>query len=216
MNIINSLLGVQFGGVTLTLLAVVLLVLSAALVTQLGIWLVRFAIAADDENAPKFEIKNFVWDRSADYFSYLDKVYNNKIEKVGGLYYLYAGCGNYYARDKDKGMWSCDIYKLKYCAHKTRESAEKLGEEIYGKGYDKSNLVRRLKTELVMYVVIGSIATDIILLSLSYYFFPTVVFCSIASFFGLTRYISRKVYANSGKIDLHEERITKLEGDKSK
>jgi len=200
MNIINSLLGVQFGGVTLTLLAVVVLVLGAALVTQLGIWLVKFAIAADDDNAPKFDIKNVIWEKVSNFLDNMEVVLS-RVGKKGDSYYVKNAKGDYC--DNDRTSDTRSDADCRYSYFSTKQRAIKCSRKHNG-----------IFNKVVINMVLASIATDIVLLSLSHYFFPTVVLCSIASFFALTRYISRKVYANSGKIDKHEERITKLEGDK--
>ena len=213
MNIINSLLGVEFGGVTLTFIGIILSILISSLVFEVGIFLVKFAIAADDDNAPSFDIKNIVWDKFYNFTISTKEIPSDKIVCEDGVYYVRDQNDNRYYRDvRDNTRWSdYGKYYREHCSHKTKEEAEKLASKIYGKDANKPTISTSIVHGILPTILVWSAITDIMLLSLSHYFFPTLVVCSIISFFGLTRYISRKVYVNSGKIDKHEERITKLE-----
>lgn len=206
-----------FGNVSVVVITLLVAALAIALLLELGIWVVRLLIAADDENAPDIVIKNFVkdvivkiWDLLVVVKTKREALKHKLVENYGGWLVIshLCSCREEYVDVHDKGESWGNKYNVKHkCVFSSKDQAEVALQTHYEDievplGYCAKNL----------YKLLGSIlAVDVTLLLLKVNFTLTVVALGIFGVGFSTRFIAKKLYKTMSRTTKNEDDIKDLQ-----
>ena len=209
-----------FGNVSVAVITLVVAALAIALLLELGIWVVRLLIAADDENAPDIVIKNFVKDVINKIWGLLVvepeeedlSRFEKHLEEVNGKWRVSHGVGSFKEFVICGGIsritYSFEVNIRECCEHETKLEALKTAAVFYrGK-----SIVQLASNKENLYKLLGSIlAVDVTLLLLKVNFTLTVVALGIFGVGFSTRFIAKKLYKTMRRTTKNEDDIKDLQ-----
>jgi len=215
-----------FGNVSVAVITLLVAALAIALLLELGIWVVRLLIAADDENAPDIVINNFVkdvivkiWDLLVVQTTYKEtRNLDLLVVEIGGNWYvkneyIASSHENYYLDvecTSSLGTWSWPNRSKFFsnCEHATKSEALKNAEVFYrGK-----SIVQLASNKENLYKLLGSIlAVDVTLLLLKVNFTLTVIALGVFGVGFSTRFIAKKLYKTMRRTTKNEDDIKDLQ-----
>lgn len=208
-----------FGNITASLFSLVVAVLLVALVYEIARHVGRLMLNLDHESAPKILTENKVYiaikkllDKVAPREDVYDITEGNVLEKFGGFvitdgYFSYYSTGEKSPRTE---TWSSGSLIREYCVFPTAEDAMRhplavaTKREKVGETRDVWNIVKTVGSCVLFDLGIFWAMKD----------FTTFYITALTVGIPLcTRYLSGFIWDHSAKLNKHDDRITKLEGE---
>lgn len=206
--------GIPFGNVTVAALILTLSVLMLCGLIQLGIIGIKFLLAADDENAPKMEWKNWLWEKVL-----LFSPITMKTETINKF-------KNYPEPEEcSDGKWRIKLSTGKYLDLETPSNGTVVVSWSKDHHYYNTDCCMDSKSDFSKtsswyeynYTILGLVVcADILIASLSLAFFQTFVWGGLClSVYGV-RSLAKRMYkgfkTTKETTDNHEQRISDIEG----
>lgn len=212
----NTIIGnlLPFGNFSLSVIGLVVTLCLLALIYQVGIIGIKHLLAFDTEDAPEFNMENKLFILMCKVFPFIQyqEEYKDRVEKLfegwGIVQKYYTNVINNYYNITGTDHYTGEPDIKEYCIFKTKEDALEVSKNIF-KDNSKGISINSDKLALTVLVLLS---IDIIVFLLAFNFFYTSLTLTIVAMYYGIRTLAKKVWSNTKRISVSEDKITKLEG----